>query len=62
MNLIIRNYEEKDFSSLRTLMVLLQDAEKLVEPDRLIGEEMDDKYLRKLEERSATGKAIQVII
>lgn len=52
----IREYQEKDYPDLRRLLIILQEYERTVEPDRLPGEGMVDGYLKYLLEENAKNQ------
>ncbi len=56
----IRNYKSEDFQTLRDLMIIVQEAERSVEPTRQVGEQIVDKYLEFLfkENKKNKGKIL----
>ena len=49
--MIIRDYQENDAAALRRCVVVLQDAERAIDPLLLPGETMADRYCRRIHER-----------
>lgn len=48
MNPIVRNYETKDLQDLERFVVGLQDYESQIETDRLLGNQVFEKYTKEL--------------
>ena len=48
MSIIVRNYEPKDLQDLERFVVGLQDYESQLEPDRLPGNQVFEKYTKEL--------------
>ena len=49
--MIIRDYRESDAAALRGCVVVLQDAERAIDPLLLPGETMADRYCQRIHER-----------
>ena len=49
--MIIRDYQESDAAALRLCVVVLQDAERAIDPLLLPGETMADRYCQRIHER-----------